>query len=174
MVVRQKLGAIRIKKDTTEYIADSFKLAAFSTLEELLKRLPGIKVNKDGTIEAQGEDVKKVLVDGEEFFGDDPTMATRNLRADAVDKVQVFDKKSDQASFTGIDDGQKSKTINIKLKEDKKKGFFGKLGAGGGIKDKFNNEAMINAFKGKRKIAAYGVMANNGKTGLGWEDRENS
>lgn len=171
VIVRQKLGAIRIKKDTTEFIADSFKLDAYSNVEDLLKRLPGVKVNKDGSIEAQGEEVKKVLVDGEEFFGDDPTMATRNLRADAVDRVQVFDKKSDQASFTGIDDGQKSKTINIKLKEDKKKGFFGKIGAGGGIKDKFNNEAMINAFKGKRKIAAYGVMANNGKTGLGWEDR---
>ena len=171
VVVRQKLGAIRIKKDTTEFVADSFKLEAFATVEDLLKRLPGVKVNKDGSIEAQGEDVKKVLVDGEEFFGDDPTMATRNLRADAVDRVQVFDKKSDQASFTGIDDGQQSKTINIKLKEDKKKGYFGKLAAGPGLQNKFSNEAMINSFKGKRKMAAYGVMANNGKTGLGWDDR---
>ncbi len=171
VVVRQQLGAIRQKKDTTEYVADSFKVDANASVEDLLKRLPGVEVDKDGKIKAQGETVQKVLVDGEEFFGDDPTMATQNLRADAVDKVQVFDKKSDQAAFTGIDDGVKTKTINLKLKEDKKNGFFGKVSAGGGLKDKFNNQAMINAFKGKRKFAAYGVMSNTGRTGLGWGDQ---
>ncbi len=171
VIVSQKLGAIRIKKDTTEYIADSFKVAANATVEDLLKRLPGIQVDVDGKIKTQGEDVQKVLVDGEEFFGDDPTMATQNIRADAVEKVQVFDKKSDQAAFTGIDDGQRTKTINLKLKEDKKNGYFGKVKLGGGLPDKFDNQAMVNAFKGKRKFAVYGIMSNTGRTGLGWGDR---
>ncbi|HUP12740.1 MAG TPA: carboxypeptidase regulatory-like domain-containing protein, partial [Niastella sp.] len=109
VVVQHKLGAIRIKGDTTEYIADSFKTAAGATVEDLLKKLPGIQVDKDGKITAQGEVVQKVLVDGEEFFSDDPTIATRGLTADALSKVQTFDKKSDQAEFTGIDDGQKTK-----------------------------------------------------------------
>lgn len=171
VVVRQQLGAIRQKKDTTEYIADSFKVDANANVEDLLKRLPGVQVDKDGKIKAQGEEVQKVLVDGEEFFGDDPTMATQNIRADAVEKVQVFDKKSDQAAFTGIDDGQKTKTINLKLKDDKKNGFFGKVSLGGGLKDKYNNQAMFNAFKGKRKFSTYGIMSNTGRTGLGWGDQ---
>ncbi|MET0299716.1 MAG: outer membrane beta-barrel family protein [Flavitalea sp.] len=173
VVVKQQLGAIRMKKDTTEFIADSFKLAPNATVEDLLRRLPGFQVDKDGKIKAQGEDVPKVLVDGEEFFGNDPTIAIQNIRADNVEKVQLYDKKSDQATFSGIDDGQRTKTVNLKLKEDKKNGYFGKATVGGGLKDKFQNEAMINAFKGKRKLAAFGVMANTGKTGLSWSDQNN-
>jgi hypothetical protein len=144
-----------------------------ASVEDLLKKLPGLTVNSKGEITAQGEKVEKVLVDGEEFFGDDPTIATQNIRADAVDKVQVLDKKSDQATFTGIDDGQKTKTINLKLKEDKKNGYFGKISIAGGLKDNYSNEAMINLFKGKRKIAAFGTMSNIGKTGLDWNDSRN-
>lgn len=173
VVVSHKLGAIRIKGDTTEYIADSFKVAAGATVEDLLKKLPGIQVDKDGKITAQGESVQKVLVDGEEFFSDDPTIATRGLTADAVSKVQTFDKKSDQAEFTGIDDGQKTKTINLQLKEDKKKGYFGKVEAGTDFNKYFNNNVMLNAFKGKRKLSAYGIMSNSGKTGLDWEEGAN-
>ena len=91
--------------------------------------MPGIQVDKDGKITAQGQQVQKILVDGDEFFSDDPTVATRNLRADAIDKVQVYDKKSDEATFTGIDDGQKTKTINLKLKDNARHGYFGKLSA---------------------------------------------
>lgn len=167
-----KSGApIRIKGDTTIYTADSFKVRAGANVEELLRRLPGIQVDKDGQITAMGEIVKKVLVDGEEFFGSDPGIATKNLRADAVKEVQVFDKKSDQAEFTGIDDGVRDKTINLKMKE--MKGYFGKIELGGGLKDKFNDDAMINAFKGKRKMAAYGIMSNTGQTNLDWQDAQN-
>ena len=173
VVVQHKLGAIRIKGDTTEYMADSFKLSAGATVEDLLKILPGIQVDKDGKITAQGEQVQKVLVDGEEFFSDDPTIATRGLTADAVEKVQSFDKKSDQATFTGIDDGQKTKTINLQLKEDRKKGYFGKLEAGSDFNKYWNNTGMFNAFKGKRKFAAYGIMSNTGKTGLDWNEGMN-
>ena len=173
VVVQHKLGAIRIKGDTTEYIADSFKMSAGATVEDLLKKLPGIQVDKDGKITAQGEAVQKVLVDGEEFFSDDPTIATRGLTADAVSKVQTFDKKSDQAEFTGIDDGQKTKTLNLQLKEDKKKGYFGKVEAGTDFNKFWNNSVMLNAFKGKRKLSAYGIMSNSGKTGLDWEEGSN-
>jgi hypothetical protein len=113
------------------------------------------------------------LVDGEEFFSDDPTIATRGLTADALDKVQAFDKKSDQAAFTGIDDGQKTKTINLQLKEDKKKGYFGKLELGSDANRFWNNNLMVNAFKGKRKFSAYGIMSNTGKTGLDWKEGMN-
>lgn len=170
IVIRQN-NAMRIKGDTLEYTADSFKVRPNANVEDLLKVMPGIQVDKDGKIVAQGQQVQKVLVDGEEFFSDDPTIATRNIRADAVDKVQVYDKKSDQAEFTGIDDGEKTKTVNLKLKEDKKNGYFGKLSAAGGLKDKYSNEAMVNYFKGKKKFSAYGIMSNTGQSGLSWQDR---
>src|SRR6202008_1390228 len=135
VVLKQQIAAIKIKGDTTEYMADSFKVKENATVEELLKKLPGIQVDKNGQITAQGQTVQKVLVDGEEFFSDDPKVVTQGLQANAVDKVQVFDKKSDQAEFTGIDDGEKTRTINLQLKENKKKDYFGKLVAGGGAGD---------------------------------------
>ena len=171
VVVSQKLGAIRMKGDTLAFMADSFKVKDGAMVEDLLKKLPGIQVNKNGEITAQGERVQKILVDGEEFFSDDPAVVTRNLRADAVKEVQVFDKKSDQATFTGIDDGEKSKTINLKLKDDKKKGYFGKLQLGGSP-DNFENNGMFNAFKGKRKFSAFGTMSNTGAAGLNWQEQE--
>lgn len=163
-------SAIRIKGDTTEYKADSFYLKAGSTVEDLLKKLPGIQVDRNGKITAQGEAVQKVLVDGEEFFSDDPTIVTQNMLSDAIDKVQVYDKKSDQATFTGVDDGLKSKTIDLKLKENRKKGYFGKVEAGTDTQQFWNNSVMLNAFKGKRKLSGFGIMSNTGKTGLNWQE----
>jgi hypothetical protein len=173
VTVRQTIAAMRMKGDTLEYRTDSFKVRQGASVEDLLKVLPGIQVDKDGKITAQGEKIEKVLVDGEEFFSDDPTIATRGLQADALERVQVFDKKSDQATFTGIDDGQKTKTLNLKLKEDRKKGYFGKLDAAAGTDDRWNGQAMINVFKGKRKFSAYGIMSSTGKTGLDWNDQSN-
>lgn len=172
-IVIRSGSPIRIKGDTVEYTADSFKVDANANVEELLKKMPGIQVDKNGQIKAMGETVKKVLVDGEEFFGDDPGMAVKNLRADAVNKVQVFDKKSEQAEFTGIDDGKKDKTINLQLKENKKKGYFGKAELAGGLKDNYNNQAMMNAFKGKRKLSGYALMGDIGQSGLNWNDSRN-
>ncbi|HUS01396.1 MAG TPA: outer membrane beta-barrel family protein, partial [Chitinophagaceae bacterium] len=162
--------------DTTVYTADSFKVSANANVEELLKKLPGIQVDKDGKIKAMGETVEKVLVDGEEFFGDDPGMAVKNLRADAVKEVQVFDKKSDQAEFTGIDDGKTKKTINLKLKEDKKTGYFGKIDAAGGlirnISPRYNDNILLSSFKGKRKISGFLLNGNTGQDGLNWQDEQ--
>ncbi|RZA00174.1 MAG: TonB-dependent receptor [Sphingobacteriaceae bacterium] len=171
VIIKAKAVAIKIKGDTTEYNAAAYVIQPNSKVEDLLKQLEGIQVDKDGKITAQGETVSKVLVDGEEFFGDDPTLVTKNIRADMVDKVQLYDKKSDQATFTGIDDGQKSKTINIKLKEDKKNGTFGKVDAGAGTKEFYQGQLLYNTFKAKQKIAAYGITSNTGKTTLGWDDQ---
>ena len=166
----QQIAAIKIKGDTTEYMADSFKVKDNATVEDLLKRLPGLQVDKNGQITAQGEVVQKILVDGEEFFSDDPKVVTQGLQANAVQKVQVFDKKSEQAEFTGIDDGQKTKTINLELKDDKKKGYFGKIDAGGGTDGYFQDQAMVNDFKNKRQLSAFGIISNTDKAGLGWAD----
>lgn len=170
VVVRGVIPSIRFKGDTTEYTADSFHVQPNATAEELLKQLPGVQVDKDGKITAQGQTVKKVLVDGEEFFGDDPTAATRNLRADMIGKVQVYDKKSDQAAFTRIDDGVRDKTVNLQLKKNMQKGWFGKVDFGGGSDGYYENEAMVNLFRGKERISAYGIAANTGRVGLPWQD----
>jgi len=172
VVISRQSGAMRMRGDTLAYLADSFALKDGATVEDLLKRLPGIQVDKSGNITAQGEKVSKVLLDGEEFFSDDPAVVTQNLGADAIKEVQVFDKKSEQAEFTGIDDGKTQKTINLKLKPERKKGYFGKASLAGGTKGAFDNDAMINAFKGDRKISVYGIMSNTGRNSLGWEDRE--
>jgi len=172
VIIRGTRSAMKIKGDTTEYNAGAFKVQPNAKVEDLLKQLPGIEVDKDGKITAQGQTVNKVLVDGEEFFGDDPTLVTKNIRADMVDKVQLYDKKSDQATFTGIDDGQKTKTINIKLKEDKKNGYFGKVDAGVATDDYYEGQVLFNKFKAKEKFSAYLTVGNNGKTGLGWDDSQ--
>ncbi|MFI5188202.1 MAG: outer membrane beta-barrel protein, partial [Chitinophagales bacterium] len=170
VIVKQNV-AIRLKGDTIEYKADSFKVEEGATVKDLLRKLPGLQVDKNGQITAQGQKVEKVLVDGEEFFSDDPAVVIENLRADAVDKVQSYDKKSDQAEFTGIDDGSKTKTLNLVLKDDKKKGYMGKVVVGGGSDERYSEQAMINYFKGKKKISVYGIASNTGTTGLGWDDR---
>lgn len=172
-VVKQKIAAMRWKGDTLVIKADSIKVADDATVEDLLKRIPGFQVDKNGNIKAMGEKVEKVLVDGEEFFGDDPTIATRNLDARAVNEVELFDKKSDQAVFSGVDDGSKTKTINLKLKEDRKKGYFGKVQAATNGKELWDNNGMLNSFVGKRKISLYGVMSKTGKTGLSWGENMN-
>lgn len=173
VIVKQTIGSIRMKGDTTEYKADSFKVSANADVQELLRKMPGIQVNSKGEITAQGERVQKVLVDGEEFFSDDPAVVTKNLRADAVDKVQAFDKKSDQAVFTGIDDGQKIKTLNLTLKEDKKKGYFGKAEAGGDFNRYGYGKLLANSFKGKRKISGYLTTDNTKFESLNWDENRN-
>ncbi|NRF37732.1 TonB-dependent receptor [Pedobacter foliorum] len=170
VVIKGTVSTIRIKGDTTEYNAKAYALGPNAKVEDLLKRLPGIQIDKDGKISAQGQTINKVLVDGEEFFGDDPTLVTRNLRADMVDKVQLFDKKSDLATLTGMNDGKTDKTLNIKLKEDKKNGYFGKADVGVGTDGYYSGQLMFNSFKAKQRFSVYGITGNNGKTSLDWQD----
>lgn len=161
---------LTIRKDTIEYNAGAFKTQPGAVVEDLLKRLPGVQVQSDGSIKAQGETVRNVLVDGKEFFGQDPKIATKNLPADAVDKVQVYDKKSEKAEFTGIDDGREQKTINLKLKDDKKKGYFGSITAGGGSSERFEGKFNINRFGKKAQISALGMGNNTNQQGFSFDD----
>ncbi len=163
--------AIKIKGDTTEFNADSFKVKDGATVEDLLKEFPGFQVDSKGQITVQGRQVGKVLVDGEEFFGDDPTMATQNISAKAVDKVQVFDTKTDQQQLTGISTGNESKTVNIKLKESAKKGAFGKIHAASDFDRYFDGKALYNKFVGKKKVSVYGTKTNLNTGSLTYEDR---
>ncbi|MEN0049153.1 MAG: TonB-dependent receptor, partial [Bacteroidota bacterium] len=157
---------IVMKKDTIEYNADAFQTKPNAVVEDLLKRLPGVEVDRNGTIRAQGAEVSKVLVDGKEFFGNDASIATQNLPADAIDKVQVFDKKSDVAEFTGVDNGERDKTINLKLKEDKKKGYFGTLDAGYGSDNRFAAKGNINRFTPNLQLSAIGRSNNVNEQGF--------
>jgi hypothetical protein len=169
-IVINGTAAISIKGDTTVFSTSNLKIQPNSNVEDLLKQLPGISVDENGKITAQGQAINKVLVDGEEFFGDDPTLVTKNIRGDMVKSVQLFDKKSDQATFTGIDDGVKTKTLNIQLKDGSKDGYFGKLDGGQTPTQYYQGQGMFNRFKAKQKFSAYGTLANTGKTGLSLDD----
>ncbi|MCC7332438.1 MAG: TonB-dependent receptor [Flavobacteriales bacterium] len=163
-----------IKKDTIEYNADAFKTQPDANVGDLLKKLPGVEIDKTGTVKAQGENVKKILIDGKEFFGDDTKLATENLPADMVKKVQVYDDYSEISKITGIDDGDRSKTINLKLKKDRKKGLFGTVEAGGGTNDDknamYDNRFNINKFTDKMQLSTLGMINNVNKQGFSYRD----
>jgi len=164
---------ITLVGDTIQYNAGSFKTQPNASVEALLKKLPGVKVDKDGTVKAQGQKVERVLVDGKEFFGTDPKIATKNLPADAIDKVQVYDRLSDAAQLTGFDDGNSEKTINLKLKHDKKKGLFGKAMAGAGTNDRYEGRFNVNTFKGARQLSVIGMANNTNAEGFSFMDLMN-
>lgn len=168
---------IQINGDTIDYNANAFKTQPESNVGDLLKKLPGVEVDDNGTVKAQGEDVQKVLIDGKEFFGNDTKMATENLPADMVKKVQVYDDLSDLSKMTGIDDGNTIKTINLKLKKDRKKGVFGDVTLGGGStanltgdlnneQGLYDNKFNINKFKDDMQLSALGMINNVNKQGF--------
>ena len=170
VVIQGDRNPVMVKKDTIEYDVKSFGTQPNASVEELLKKLPGIEVDREGNVKAQGENVPRVLVDGKEFFGRDPKIATRNLPADAVDKVQVFDKKSDQAEFSGIDDGARERTINLALKEDKKNGYFGNIKGGYGDKGRFDGKASVNRFDKNQQFSFLGQANNINQQGFSFND----
>jgi len=170
ILVEGEYVPIRMKSDTIEYNANAFKVSPNADVEELLKKLPGIEVAKDGSIKSNGEAVTKVLVEGKEFFGDDPTIATKNLPADAVDAVQVFDKKSEMEEFTGIEDGNESRTINLALKDDKKNGFFGNGKLGYGSEDRWEGKFNVNSFGKKAQLSAIGAANNINEQAFSFDD----
>lgn len=166
----QEVPPIVVKKDTLEFNAGSFKTRENAVVEDLLKKLPGVTVDKDGVITAQGETVKRVLVDGKPFFSDDPKLATKNLPADIIDKIQLIDRKSDQAQFTGIDDGNIEKAINITTKKDKRKGMFGRASAGYGTDDRYAANASVNSFRDTRQMSFLGSGNNVNNLGYTFQD----
>jgi len=161
VTIEAKAIHVEQKNDTTEYNAATYKTNPDATAEDLLNKMPGIS-SSNGTVTAHGETVQKVLVDGKEFFGDDATTALKNLPAEVIDKVQVFDRLSDQSAFTGFDDGNSVKTINITTKRGRNNGVFGKLYAGYGYIDdsRYSAGGNINWFDGSRRLSLIG-MTNN-------------
>ena len=155
--------------DTTSFKANAYKVNKDATAEDLVSKMPGVTV-VDGKVQAQGEEVKQVLVDGKRFFGDDASAVLKNLPAEVIDKVQVFDKKSDQSQFTGFDDGNASKTINIVTKAQFKNGVFGKVYGGYGYEDKFKGGGSVNIFKGDRRITVLAQSNNINEQNFSSED----
>lgn len=170
VVIKAAKAPLKFRGDTIEYDASSFKVPPGSTVEDLLRRLPGIDVDADGNIKSQGKDVKRVYVEGKTFFGDDPKSVTKNLGAEAISKVQVFDEKSEQAKLTGVSDGVKEKAMNLGLKEEYKKGSFGKLTAAGGDQDRWALRGNYNRFNKTQQLSFIGYGNNINQTGVNWED----
>jgi len=169
-VIVTDAAPVKINGDTISFKVDAFKSKPNATVEDVLKKLPGIQVQKDGTVTAMGETVQKVYVDGKEFFGNDPKMATKNITADMVDQIQVFDDMSEQAKFTKIDDGSKSKTLNIKLKKDRNRGDFGKITAGGGTDSRYESNLSFNHFRGSQRLSLIGSANNTNKQSFTFND----
>jgi hypothetical protein len=151
---------IVIKEDTIEYRADAFKVKENAMTEDLLKKLPGVQVDKDGNVTAQGKTVTKIRVNGKDFFGGDVKTATRELPANIIDKVQVIDDYGDQATVSGIKDGDPEKIINLQIKKDKNKGFFGRATAGAGTDSRYQASLNSNYFNNTQQISVF-ANSNN-------------
>lgn len=165
-VIKAKKAAVVTKQDTIEYNAGSYKVTPNATVEDLLKKLPGVEVGSDGTITSNGKSITKVLVDGKEFFGEDTKMATRNLPSDLVDKVQVVDKKSDFARLTGVDDGEDETVINLTVKKNMKNGWFGNFEAGYGTDNRYAGNFNVSTFTDNNQISIVGGANNINEQGF--------
>jgi len=170
VVVKAAKAPLMMRGDTLEYDASKFKVPPGATLEELLRKLPGIEIDKDGNIVAQGQQVQKVTVDGRRFFGGNTKMATQNLNAESISKLQLYDDKSEQSKLTGVEDGVKEKTLNVELKEEAKKGGFGKLSAAGGTDGRWSSNASFNKFDKVNQFSIIGYGNNINQSGLSWDD----
>lgn len=159
VIVKATTPPAQQKGDTVQFNASAFKVNPDANVEDLVKKMPGVAI-ENGQVKAQGEQVKKVTVDGREFFGDDATAALRNLPAEVVDKIQVFDRLSDQAQLTGVDDGQGYKAINIVTREDRRNGQFGRVYGGYGTDDRYQAGGSVNFFNKNRRISIVGLFNN--------------
>ena len=165
-VVIGKAPEVTVRNDTVEYNADSYKVTEGSVLEDLLKKMPGVEGDSEGKITVNGKEVKKVMVDGKEFFSDDPKVASKNLPAKMIDKLQVLDKKSDMAQMTGFDDGEEETVINLTVKPGMKQGWFGNAYGGYGSKDRYEGNAMVNRFVNNDQITFMGGANNTNNMGF--------
>lgn len=165
-VVTAKAPEIVVKGDTLEYNADSYKVTESAVVEDLLKKMPGVEIDSEGKITVNGKEIKKILVDGEEFFSDDPKVASKNLPAKMVDKLQILERKSEQAQMTGFDDGEEENVINLVVRPGMKEGFFGNAFAGYGSKDRYEGNAMANYMKDKDQYTFLGGINNTNNAGF--------
>lgn len=163
---------VTIKKDTVQFSAGAFKVRPGASVEELLRRIPGIEVDAEGNITYNGESIERVELDGRDFFSSDPTMATKNLPADLIKNVQVVDKKSEQTRLTGMDDGEKTKILNLNVKEELKKGLLGNLKAGYGTKDRYRVDLMGSGFRGDERVTLLANLNNTDGVRRGRGDRK--
>jgi hypothetical protein len=173
VVIEGRRPPVVINNDTIEFNSENFKTVPNAVVEDMLKKMPGIEIDKTGAITVNGKSVSKVYVNGKEFFTGDPKMATRNLPADAVDKIQVYDRKSDQASFTGIDDGNEQTSINIKLKKDRNHTTFGKLTAAAGDPGRWDGQGNMNRLNNDEQISLIGMANNTNRQGFSFGDIAN-
>ncbi|MDR0825152.1 MAG: outer membrane beta-barrel protein, partial [Prevotella sp.] len=171
-VVEAKAPEIVVKGDTVEYNADSYKVQESAVLRDLIKKIPGSEIDADGNITVNGKSIKKILVDGKEFFSDDPKTASENLPAKMVEKLQVLDQKSDMALLTGFDDGEEQSVINLIVKPGMKEGMMGSVSGGYGNKDRYEANGFVNVAKNNNRLSALGNFNNNnnaaGAGGRSW------
>ena len=164
-IIVNAITPITIKKDTVAYNTKAFKIRTDDSVEDLLKKLPGIEIDASGKITAQGEEVGKIYVDGKEFFSGDPTIATKNLSADAIKSIEVIDEQSEKARVSGVNDSERKKVINLKLKDDKKVNDFGKIQGGYGTDDRFLTSLNYNRFSSKLQTSIIGKFNNVNTSG---------
>ena len=157
---------VTIKKDTLEFNVASFKTKKDANVEDLLRELPGVEVAEDGSIKVNGKPVNQILVNGKSFFGDDPTIATKNLTKEMIDKIQVVDTKTESEAFTGEGGDEENKTINITIDEEKNKGIFGRVSAGGGTDERFELAGLVNYFNNDVRISVLGGANNTNTPGF--------
>lgn len=169
VVIIGERAPIVIEKDTINFNVDAFKVRPNAVVEELLKKLPGIQIDNDGTITYQGKNVSKLKVDGKEFFGNDPRLASKNIDADLLDKIQIYDDRENDPDHL-IEDANVSKIINLKFKKKFKKSVFGKFYAGGGSRNRFESGGLLNMFRDTLQISIIGVGNNLNKTGFSRND----
>ena len=167
-VVVGKAPEVVVKEDTVEFNADSYKTQPNSVVEDLLKKLPGVEVDSEGKITHAGKEITKILVDGKEFFSDDPKVATKNLPVDIIEKLQVVDRKSDLARLTGVDDGEEETVINLTIKEGMKHGWFGNVTGGYGLNGRYEAGAMLNHFFGDNQVTI--LAGSNNTNNMGFTD----
>ena len=165
-VVTAKASEIAVRGDTLEYNADSYKVTESAVVEDLLKKMPGVEIDKDGKITVNGKEITKILVDGEEFFSDDPKVASKNLPAKMVDKLQVLERRTEQAQMTGFDNGEEENVINLTVRPGMKEGLFGNAFAGYGSKDRYEANAMVNYMKDKDQYTFLGGLNNTNNAGF--------
>lgn len=170
VVVRAAQAPISFRGDTVEYDARMFRIPPGSSVEDLLKQLPGIEVDDSGNISAQGENIGRVFVDGRVFFSDDPRVVTRNLDAEAVSRVQIYNNKSEQERLTGLADGAHERVMNLELKDEYKSGYFGKASLGGGTDDRWTGSGSFNKFDEKQQLSFILYGNNVNQTNLNWDD----
>lgn len=165
-VITAEAPPVTVKADTTEYNASAYRVAEGAMLEELVKKIPGAEVDKDGKITLNGKEIKKIMVDGKEFFSDDPSVSMKNLPANMVEKVKAYDKKSDMARITGIDDGEEEAVLDLTVKKGMKKGWIGNLIAGYGSDERYEAGAMVSRFKDDASISIIGAANNTNNKGF--------